>query len=66
NFKSQKTQLTIFFLNHFQMKGVLQNYHKYLVTLNSQPNQHLIYKHPITTFTLHNQSSQPTQVNTQQ
>ncbi|WP_145466269.1 RNA chaperone Hfq, partial [Staphylococcus epidermidis] len=58
--------VTIFFLNPFQIKPLLQNYHKYLVTLNSHAKQHLIYKHPITTFTLHNQSSQPTQVNTQQ
>ncbi|WP_145361590.1 RNA chaperone Hfq, partial [Staphylococcus epidermidis] len=44
NFKSQKTQVTIFFLNPFQIKPLLQNYHKYLLTLNSHPNQHLIYK----------------------
>ena len=50
NFKSEKTEVTIFFLNGFQMKGVVENYDKYVVSLNSQGKQHLIYKHAISTF----------------
>ena len=36
NFKSEKTEVTIFFLNGFQMKGVVENYDKYVVSLNSE------------------------------
>ena len=34
NFKSQQTEVTVFFLNGFQMKGVVENYDKYVVSLN--------------------------------
>ena len=43
NFKSEKTEVTIFFLNGFQMKGVVENYDKYVVSLNSQGKQYLTY-----------------------
>ena len=66
NFKSEKTEVTIFFLNGFQMKGVVENYDKYVVSLNSQGKQHLIYKHAISTFTVDNLSlihiSEPTRL----
>lgn len=66
NFKSEKTEVTIFFLNGFQMKGVVENYDKYVVSLNSQGKQHLIYKHEISTFTVDNESSEATEVNSEE
>ncbi len=66
NFKSEKTEVTIFFLNGFQMKGVVENYDKYVVSLNSQGKQHLIYKHVISTFTVDNESSEATEVNSEE
>ena len=66
NFKSEKTEVTIFFLNGFQMKGVVENYDKYVVCLNSQGKQHLIYKHAISTFTVDNESSEATEVNSEE
>ena len=66
NFKSEKTEVTIFFLNGFQMKGVVENYDKYVVSLNSQGKQHLIYKHAISTFTVDNESSEATEVNSEE
>ncbi|KAB2282607.1 RNA chaperone Hfq [Staphylococcus epidermidis] len=66
NFKSEKTEVTIFFLNGFQMKGVIENYDKYVVNLNSQGKQHLIYKHAISTFTVDNESSEATEVNSEE
>lgn len=66
NFKSEKTEVTIFFLNGFQMKGVVENYDKYVVSLNSQGKQHLIYKHTISTFTVDNESSEATEVNSEE
>ena len=65
NFKSEKTEVTIFFLNGFQMKGVVENYDKYVVSLNSQGKQHLIYKHGISTFTVDNESSEATEGNSE-
>lgn len=52
NFKAQKTEVTVFFLNGFQMKGIIENFDKYVVNLVSQGKQHLIYKHAISTFTV--------------
>lgn len=57
NFKADKTEVTVFFLNGFQMKGVVENYDKYVVSLNSQGKQHLIYKHAISTFTVDTEST---------
>ena len=54
NFKADKTEVTVFFLNGFQMKGVIEDFDKYVVSLNSQGKQHLIYKHAISTFTVDN------------
>lgn len=34
------------------MKGVIEDFDKYVVSLNSQGKQHLIYKHAISTFTV--------------
>ena len=47
NFKSEKTEVTIFFLN-------------------GQGKQHLIYKHAISTFTVDNESSEATEVNSEE
>ena len=33
------------------MKGVIEEFDKYVVSLNSQGKQHLIYKHAISTYT---------------
>ena len=57
NFKSQQTEVTVFFLNGFQMKGVIEDFDKYVVSLVSQGKQHLIYKHAISTFTVETEIS---------
>ena len=33
NFKANQTEVTVFFLNGFQMKGVIEEYDKYVVKL---------------------------------
>ena len=45
NFKAEQTEITVFFLNGFQMKGVIEDFDKYMISLVSQGKQHLIYKH---------------------
>ena len=52
NFKAQQTEVTVFFLNGFQMKGIIEDFDKYMISLVSQGKQHLIYKHAISTFTV--------------
>ena len=47
NFKAEQTEITVFFLNGFQMKGVIEDFDKYMISLVSQGKQHLIYKHAI-------------------
>lgn len=36
NFKANQTEVTVFFLNGFQMKGVIEEFDKYVVSLNSR------------------------------
>ena len=40
------------------MKGVIEDFDKYVVSLVSQGKQHLIYKHAISTFTVDNESEE--------
>ncbi|HCD1599401.1 TPA: RNA chaperone Hfq [Staphylococcus aureus] len=61
NFKANQTEVTVFFLNSFQMKGVIEEYDKYVVSLNSQGKQHLIYKHAISTYTVETESQESTE-----
>lgn len=66
NFKAEQTEITVFFLNGFQMKGVIEDFDKYMISLVSQGKQHLIYKHAISTFTVDNESSEATKVNSEE
>ena len=50
NFKAEKTEVTVFFLNGFQIERCIEDFDKYVVSLVSQGKQHLIYKHAISTF----------------
>ncbi|HDE9344613.1 TPA: RNA chaperone Hfq [Staphylococcus aureus] len=61
NFKANQTEVTVFFLNGFQMKGVIGEYDKYVVSLNSQGKQHLIYKHAISTYTVETEAQESTE-----
>lgn len=51
-FKADQTKVVVFLVNGIQMKGIIEDYDKYLVCLLSQGKQHLIYKHAISTFTI--------------
>ena len=66
NFKADKTEVTVFFLNGFQMKGVIEDFDKYVVSLNSQGKQHLIYKHAISTFTVDTESEESSEVKSEE
>ena len=32
NFKAEQTEITVFFLNGFQMKGVIEDFDKYMIS----------------------------------
>ncbi|WP_239710354.1 MULTISPECIES: RNA chaperone Hfq [unclassified Mammaliicoccus] len=49
-FKSDGTELTVFLLNEFQMKGKIVNFDDNVVLLDIQGKENLIYKHAISTF----------------
>ncbi|EKU50536.1 RNA chaperone Hfq [Staphylococcus massiliensis] len=49
-FKNEESELTVFLLNGFQMKGTVAGFDQEVVNLLSQGKNHLIYKHAISTF----------------
>lgn len=49
-FKSEGTELTVYLLNGFQMKGKIVNFDDKVVLLDILGKEHLIYKHAISTF----------------
>lgn len=51
-FKAEKTNVIVFLINGFQIKGVIEDFDESTSCLFSQEKQHLIYKHAISTFTI--------------
>lgn len=47
--KAAKIPVTIFLMNGFQMRGVIQGVDMHSVLLDSEGKQNLIYKHAIST-----------------
>ncbi len=41
--------VTLFLMNGFQLRGVISAYDSYVVMLQSEGKQHMIYKHAIST-----------------
>ena len=62
NFKSEKTEVTVFFLNGFQMKGTIEDFDDQVIRLVSQGKQHLIYKHAISTFMIDDENESTSEV----
>lgn len=44
------TSVTIFLMNGFQMHGVINGYDSFVVILDSEGKQQMIYKHAISTI----------------
>jgi len=49
-FKSEGTELTVFLLNGFQMKGKIVDFDDKVVLLDILGKEHLFYKHAISPF----------------
>lgn len=49
-FKESATEVTVFLVNGFQLKGTVVDFDKYVIQLHSGGKDNLIYKHAISTF----------------
>ena len=49
--RRERTPLTVFLMNGFQMRGVITGYDPFVVVLDSDGRQQVIYKHAISTIT---------------
>ena len=47
--KRDRVPVTLFLMNGFQMRGVITGFDAFVVTLDSDGKQQLIYKHAIST-----------------
>ena len=49
--RRNRTQVTIFLMNGFQIRGTVQGYDNFVLILCSEGKQNMIYKHAISTIT---------------
>ncbi len=48
--RKERTMLTVFLMNGFQMKGIVTGFDSFVVTVLSEGKQQMIYKHAISTI----------------
>ena len=48
--RREKTGLTVFLMNGFQMRGTVTGYDQFTVVLECEGKQELVYKHAISTI----------------
>ena len=48
--RRDRTMLTVFLMNGFQMRGVITGFDPFVVVLDSEGRQQVIYKHAISTI----------------
>ena len=48
--RKNHTQVTLFLMNGFQLRGTISAYDSYAVILEAEGKQHMIYKHAISTI----------------
>ena len=50
NVRKEKTAITVFLVNGFQIKGFVNGFDNYVLILESDSKQQMIYKHAISTI----------------
>lgn len=45
-----RTPLTVFLMNGFQMRGVITGFDQFIIVLQSEQKQQMIYKHAVSTI----------------
>ena len=48
--RREKVPVTLFLMNGFQLRGVITGYDSFVVVLNTDGKQQMIYKHAISTL----------------
>ena len=48
--RREKIPVTLFLMNGFQMRGIITGFDAFVVTLDSEGRQQIIYKHAISTI----------------
>ncbi|MGD6965153.1 RNA chaperone Hfq [Rossellomorea vietnamensis] len=48
--RKDNTQVTVFLLNGFQIRGLVKGFDNFTVLFESEGKQQLVYKHAISTF----------------
>ncbi len=48
--RMDKTPITVFLMNGFQLKGVVRGFDSFVVIVDSEGKQQMIYKHAISTL----------------
>ena len=48
--RRERTPLTVFLMNGFQMRGIVTGFDNFVVVLSSDGKQQMIYKHAISTL----------------
>lgn len=48
--RKDKSQVTVFLMNGFQLRGVVTSFDGYTVVINSDGKQQMVYKHAISTI----------------
>lgn len=48
--RRDKSQVTVFLVNGFQLRGVVRGFDSFVVLLDSEGKQQMIYKHAISTL----------------
>lgn len=49
--RKERTPLTVFLMNGFQMRGVITGFDAFVILLQSDGKQQMIYKHAVSTIT---------------
>ena len=49
--RKQSIPLTIFLMNGFQMRGIITGFDQFVIMLQSDGRQQMIYKHAVSTMT---------------
>lgn len=49
--RRERTPLTVFLVNGFQMRGVITGFDAFVIVLLSEGRQQMIYKHAVSTIT---------------
>ena len=49
--RRERTALTVFLVNGFQMRGVITGFDAFVIVLLSEGRQQMIYKHAVSTLT---------------